>query len=73
MYSLGIIFFELFHPFKTYMERVEDIKNLKDGLMTADMIKFEKQVSEFILLEFENIFLINLNILRSQKLLGHCY
>lgn len=50
MYSIGIIFFELFHPFKTSMERVVDIKNLKNGIMTADMEKYEKQVSGFILL-----------------------
>ena len=45
MYSLGIIFFELYHPFQTNMERCLEIENLKkNNTLTKDMAKWEKQV-----------------------------
>ncbi len=44
MYSLGIIFFELYHPFKTNMEKFIEIENLKKGILTADMNKWQAQV-----------------------------
>jgi translation initiation factor 2-alpha kinase 4 len=34
VYSLGIILFELWHPFRTIKERIEEISNLKGGLVS---------------------------------------
>ena len=31
MYSLGIVLFELFHPFSTDMERVRTLTSLREG------------------------------------------
>ena len=36
IYSLGIILFELFCPFGTEMERVKNIKDLRQGRMPQD-------------------------------------
>jgi translation initiation factor 2-alpha kinase 1 len=44
MYSLGIVFFELYHPFKTQMEKVIEIENLKKGILTPDMARWQAEV-----------------------------
>ena len=44
MYSLGIILFELFHPFRTNMEKVVEIDNLKRGILPDDLKKWKSQV-----------------------------
>lgn len=36
IYSLGIILFELFCPFGTEMERVKNIKDLRQGRLPQD-------------------------------------
>jgi hypothetical protein len=44
MYSLGIILFELFHPFSTNMEKIIEIENLKKGILPNDMKNYQSQV-----------------------------
>ncbi|KAJ2237701.1 3-hydroxyisobutyryl-CoA hydrolase [Coemansia sp. RSA 1722] len=39
IYSLGIIFFELYHAFSTAMERVAVIKDLRQGVFPADFVR----------------------------------
>ena len=38
IYSLGIILFELYHPFFTAMERIESISRLRDGDWKTDEV-----------------------------------
>lgn len=46
MYSLGIILFELYCPFKTDMERVVNIKDVKQsGTFPDQMKKWQSQVT----------------------------
>jgi len=46
IYSLGIIFFELYQPFATGMERAESLKELKKGVLPDYFVKkFPKEVS----------------------------
>ncbi|MCH86286.1 putative serine/threonine-kinase GCN2-like protein, partial [Trifolium medium] len=47
MYSLGLIFFELFHPFKTESEKIDTLSSLKRGgvLPTAWVAEFPKHAS----------------------------
>lgn len=55
MYSLGVIFFELWHPFGTAMERhvvLSDLK-LKAGLPPAWVAEFPEQ--EFLLRQLMSI------------------
>ncbi|KAJ9081659.1 hypothetical protein DSO57_1012327 [Entomophthora muscae] len=46
IYSLGIIFFELFFPFSTGMERAKVLKDLRRGVLPEDFVtKWPKEVS----------------------------
>lgn len=48
MYSLGIILLELFCPFKTDMERMINVKDVKQtGMFPKSMRKWKKQVFKF--------------------------
>ncbi|KAJ1917579.1 hypothetical protein H4219_003142, partial [Mycoemilia scoparia] len=38
IYSLGIILFELYYPFHTQMERVQTLKELRDGILPQDFV-----------------------------------
>ena len=45
MYSVGIIFFELLHPFSTGMERARLLTDLRQGVMPDSFVKrFPKEV-----------------------------
>ncbi|KAG2173217.1 hypothetical protein INT43_004591 [Umbelopsis isabellina] len=46
IYSLGIIFFELYQPFATHMERAEHLRELKKGVLPDDFVKkFPKEAA----------------------------
>lgn len=45
IYSLGIVLFELYHKFQTYMERVEVLTNLQKGIVPSD---FANQYPEIV-------------------------
>eukprot|EP01135_Chromosphaera_perkinsii_P010509 Nk52_evm19s2152 gene=Nk52_evmTU19s2152 len=49
IFSLGIIFFELFFPFKTGMERVIALKNLREGILPEEFLVRCPKESAFIL------------------------
>ena len=58
MYSLGLILFELLRPFKTNMEKLNDLNDLKNHSKFPD--SFEEQ--------FEiHVHILNLNILITLK------
>ncbi|XP_053327454.1 eukaryotic translation initiation factor 2-alpha kinase 1 [Spea bombifrons] len=48
MYSVGIIFFEIFHPFGTEMERVEVLTALRDGIFPQSFEEHWPTQSNFI-------------------------
>ena len=49
MYSLGIILFELYFPFRTDMERIMNINNLKSKFLLPEEFtkNWKKQVTIF--------------------------
>ncbi|CAM0138509.1 unnamed protein product [Umbelopsis sp. WA50703] len=49
IYSLGIIFFELYQPFATHMERAECLRDLKKGVLPDDFVKKFPKESALIL------------------------
>ncbi|PVZ98870.1 hypothetical protein BB558_005122 [Smittium angustum] len=49
IYSLGIIFFELFYPFNTVMERDLVIRDMRTGVLPAEFVKKNPKYSDFIL------------------------
>lgn len=47
IYSLGIIFFELYCPFTTAMERAGDLERLKQGVFPEHFVeRYPKEVSK---------------------------
>jgi translation initiation factor 2-alpha kinase 3 len=48
IYSLGVIFFELHHPFETDMERVKVLENLRQEEMPSKFLKTMPQESELV-------------------------
>lgn len=58
MYSLGLILFELLRPFKTNMEKLNDLNDLKNHSKFPD--SFEEQFEIHVLI-------LNLNILITLK------
>ncbi|KAJ2793838.1 hypothetical protein H4R20_006415, partial [Coemansia guatemalensis] len=49
IYSLGIIFFELYYPFATAMERVSVIKDLRRGVFPPEFLQMWPKEAAFIL------------------------
>ncbi|KAJ1975016.1 hypothetical protein H4R34_004501 [Dimargaris verticillata] len=49
VYSLGIIFFELFYPFATGMERVQVLQELKQSIIPADFLALYPKEAAFVL------------------------
>ncbi|KAJ2684147.1 hypothetical protein H4R19_006921, partial [Coemansia spiralis] len=49
IYSLGIIFFELYHPFATAMERAAVIKDLRQGVFPEQFVQAWPKEAAFIL------------------------
>ncbi|KAJ1980320.1 hypothetical protein H4R35_001173 [Dimargaris xerosporica] len=49
IYSLGIIFFELFYPFATGMERVQVLQELKQSIIPADFLALFPKEAAFVL------------------------
>ncbi|KAJ1726233.1 hypothetical protein LPJ61_005330, partial [Coemansia biformis] len=49
IYSLGIIFFELYYPFATAMERAAVIKDLRQGVFPAQFVQMWPKEAAFIL------------------------
>ena len=47
MYSLGIVLFELFHPFSTDMERIGTLTRLREGRL--DSTRLEKDIHQTVL------------------------
>ncbi|KAG0349101.1 Eukaryotic translation initiation factor 2-alpha kinase [Podila humilis] len=49
IYSLGIIFFELYHPFSTLMERHAVLKTLRNGELPPDFVSRWPKEAAFVL------------------------
>ncbi|KAF9904344.1 Eukaryotic translation initiation factor 2-alpha kinase [Lobosporangium transversale] len=49
IYSLGIIFFELYHPFSTLMERHTVLRNLRNGELPPDFVSRWPKEAAFVL------------------------
>ncbi|KAF9426811.1 hypothetical protein BGZ94_005989 [Podila epigama] len=49
IYSLGIIFFELYHPFSTLMERHAVLRTLRNGELPADFVSRWPKEAAFVL------------------------
>ena len=62
IYSLGIIFFELYKPFSTAMQRAEEIERLKNGVFPDGFVElYPKEVKHKV--RTVRFFVINLLVI----------